>query len=145
MTLWQGKADQFEKVLSQEAGENPYVSFWFPSGPAIDRPWYASLGSHVWKISSRAGGAHTHSTIVPEDVPAESILALTGMQDTAGQIILLACAGQHIYKSMDGKTWSLILDLGDEHAVAFNLAPTYLADRSAYALLLGGAFCKLKV
>ncbi len=57
MTLWQGKVGRFEKVLSQAAGPagNPYVCFWFPAGPATDRPWFASLGSYVWKISSPRG------------------------------------------------------------------------------------------
>ena len=145
MTLWQGKAGRFEQVLSQEAGDNPYVSFWLPSGPATDRPWYASMGSHVWKISSRAGGAYSHSSPWEEDAPFESILSLTGMQDPAGQVILLACSGQHIYKSQDFKTWVAAQDFGSERAVALSLAPSYLADRSAYALLLGGAFCKLKL
>ena len=145
MSLWQGKAGRFEKVLSQETGDNPFVAFWFPAGPATDRPWYASMGSHVWRISSRAGGAYSHATLQPEGVSPEAIVALTGMQDSDGQMMLLACTGQHVYKSQDGKTWLAVHDFGSERALALSLAPSYLADRGAYALLLGGAFCKLKL
>jgi photosystem II stability/assembly factor-like uncharacterized protein len=147
MTLWQGKAGRFELVLSQEAGadRNPYVSFWFPAGPVINRPWFASMGSHVWKISSRAGGAYSHSSPTSEDAPPEAILALTGMQDPSGQVMILACTGQRVYKSQDARTWAPVQDFGSERAVALSLGSSYLADRSAYALLLGGAFCKLKL
>jgi hypothetical protein len=67
------------------------------------------------------------------------------MQDPAGQILLLACTGQHVYTSQDARSWISAHDFGSERAIAFSLAPSYLADRGAYALLLGGAFCKLKL
>ena len=145
MSLWQGKAGRFEKVLSQETGDNPFVAFWFPAGPATDRPWYASMGSHVWRISSRAGGAFSHSTLQPDGAGTEAIVALTGMQDSDGQMTLMACTAQHVYKSQDGRTWQAIHDFGSERALALSLAPSYQAERGAYALLLGGAFCKFKL
>jgi len=103
------------------------------------------MGSHVWRISSRAGGAYSHSTLLPDGAGTEAIVALTGMQDSAGQMMLLACTGQHVYRSQDGKSWLAVHDFGSERALALSLAPSYLADQGAYALLLGGAFCKLKL
>ncbi len=82
---------------------------------------------------------------MPDGAPPEAIVALTGMQDPVGQMILLACTGQHIYQSQDARSWVSAHDFGNDRAVAFSLAPSFLLDRGAYALLLGGAFCKLKL
>jgi hypothetical protein len=145
MTLWQGKLGRFEKVLSEPAGENPHVTFWFPSGPATDRPWYASLGNQVWKVSGRSGGTHSHSSVSSESAFSETILSLTGMQDPLDQILLFACTGQYIYKSQDARTWVRVHDFGDDRAVAIHLSSAFLVNRTVYALLLGGVFCRLKL
>jgi photosystem II stability/assembly factor-like uncharacterized protein len=145
MTLWQGKAGHFEKVFSEPADANPHVSFWFPYGPAIDRPWYVSLGSSIWKISSRSGGAHSRSSLPTEAGSGEMILTLTGTQDQTGQVLLFACTGQHLYQSLDNQSWTLVHDFGDERAVALTLSTAYTTDKTAFALLLGGSFCKIKL
>jgi photosystem II stability/assembly factor-like uncharacterized protein len=141
MTLWQGKAGHFEKVISEPAGDNPHVCFWFPSGAASDRPWYTSLGSQVWKISSRSGEVQTQPGPASDTI-SESILALEGTQDIEGQVTIFACTGPRIYRAKNTKSWTEIHDFGSERAIAFNLSPTYRSDHSAYALLLGGLLCR---
>jgi hypothetical protein len=143
-TLWQGKAGQFEKVLSEPADSNPHVSFWFPFGPAVDRPWYVSLGSSTWKISSRSG-EHSKSTLEPAGNNPEMILNLTGTQDSTGQVILYANTGQHIYRSVNNRAWSVVYDFGDERAVGLVLSSSFQKDKTAFALLLGGTFCKIQL
>ena len=144
MTLWQGKAGQFDKVISEPAGENPHVCFWFPSGAVSDRPWYTSLGSQVWKISSRSGGVQSQASLTSEATP-ESILSLSGTLSQDGQVILFACTGKHIYRALNAKSWTEVHDFGSERAIAFNLSSAYLSDHSAFALLLGGLLCKFEL
>ncbi len=143
LTLWQGKAGGFEKVFSEPAGDNPHVCFWLPTGAASERPWYASLGSQVWKISGRTGSAYTQINLELENAPTEPILALSGMQDPEGRVILFACTGQAVYRTENTKSWTAVHDFGDARAIAFILSPDYKKDQSAYTLLLGGMFCKL--
>ena len=138
VSIWQGKPGQFEKVLNQSVSGNPVVSLWIP-GPAADRPWYASLGNKVWKFSSRRGGSSVQSSIFSDTLQKENILALNGIRDQTGQI-LFACTGQHIYKSLDEKSWTMVHDFGNERAISLALSPSYLEDKTAYALLLGGSF-----
>ena len=144
LTLWQGKADHFEKILSEPVEANPHVAFWFPFGPAVDRPWFVSLGRTIWKISSRSGDFFRF------DLPAENgdsamILNLTGTQDASDQVILFANTGQSIYQFSNSRDWNKVFEFGDERAVSIALSPTFQTDRTAFALLLGGSFCKIQL
>jgi photosystem II stability/assembly factor-like uncharacterized protein len=144
ITLWQGKPGQFEKVVSEPAGENPHVCFWFPTGAAVNRPWFMSLGNQVWKISSRSGMVEAPASVGSGILP-EAILALKGTQDSEGQVILYACTGRRIYRSQDAKAWTPIYDFGNDRAIAFSLSTTFSSDQTAYALLLGGLLCSLEL
>lgn len=139
LDIWQGKSGQYEQVLSQPTSGNPIVSFWIPAEPTANRPWYASLGNKVWKFSTRKGSSSAEASICADEAGQEDIFSLTGSQDPAGQN-LFACTSQRLYKSTDAKTWTVVHDFSPEKALSFALSPAYLADKTAYALLLGGSF-----
>jgi hypothetical protein len=63
---------------------------------------------------------------------------LTGVHSETGQI-LLAGTGRHVFKLSDN-AWRNVYDFGSERAIALALSPTYLNDKTIYALLLGGSF-----
>jgi photosystem II stability/assembly factor-like uncharacterized protein len=147
LNVWQGAAGEFEKILSRPVvSENPAVSYWIPPQPIADRPWYVALGNQVWKFSSRRGGAAALlGSAVPSPLSAkidEAVLTLTGFQGLSGTI-LFANTGQRLYKSSDeAKSWTMVHDFGDERAVSIVLSPDYANDKTVYALLLGGVFCR---
>ncbi len=141
ISIWQGDSGHFQQVLQQPAGSLPFVSFWLPPASAADRPWYASLGSQVWKFSSRKAEISSASQLFPEPALAENIISLTGIQEGKGQV-LFACTGKHLYQSLDAKKWSAIQTFEQEPVVALHLSPNFMQNRTAYALLLGGAFCQ---
>jgi photosystem II stability/assembly factor-like uncharacterized protein len=141
LAIWQGKPGQLEKVISSPTTPNPVVSFWMPTEAAADRPWYASVGDKVWKFSARAGRPYTQSRLLVEMAQPVNILALLGFQDSVGQT-LFACTGQHVYRSMDEKTWKLAADFGNEQALGLVLSPSYAIQKTVYALLLGGSMVK---
>jgi hypothetical protein len=142
--VWQGLPGAFEKVHSQVVGENPVVSFWIPSEPAADRPWYAALGSQVLKFSSRKGRTATTIVVFGDGGAGENLLVLAGVQGPGDQV-LFAATGRNIYKSTDGINWTLAHDFGDDRAVAMSVSPNYLKDKTLYALLIGGTFARLIV
>jgi photosystem II stability/assembly factor-like uncharacterized protein len=138
LSIWQGEADQVEKVVNQPAGENPVVAFYIPAVVAPDRAWYAGCGNRVWKFRGRKGQPVVQSIVFPSTGPGESILSLTGVHSETGQI-LLAGTGRHVFKLSDN-AWRNVYDFGSERAIALALSPTYLNDKTIYALLLGGSF-----
>lgn len=135
ISIWQGKPEQFEKVLSVPAGKNPIVAFYLPAEPAPDRPWYAAVGNQVWKFSARRGRAPTAATVFEPDEGGDSLLALTG----AGGV-LLAATGRQVFESPGGSDWTLAYDFGHNRALALALSPSFAKDKRVYVLLLGGAF-----
>lgn len=143
VTIWQGRPGKFNRVLSQAVGAlhpaEPVVSFYIPLEPAPDRPWFASLGSQVWKLSLRRAGSGLQSTLLTGSEWQENIVALTGHQ-SSGALTLFACTGPRLYKSVDAQAWSLVHDFGHERAVALALSPAYPDNHIAYVLLLGGTF-----
>ncbi|MGE5224218.1 MAG: WD40/YVTN/BNR-like repeat-containing protein [Omnitrophica WOR_2 bacterium] len=141
VAIWQGKAGEFEQVLNQPANLNPVVSFWIPAEPAVNRPWYASLGNQVMKFSSRRGSRHTESSVFESGGQDRNIIGLTGVQTHKGAV-LFACTGQHLFQSADAKAWTLAHDFKEERAISIALSPEYLETNHVYALLLGGAFLK---
>ncbi len=137
LSIWQGKPEQFEKVLSVPVGQNPLVAFYLPSEAAPDRPWYAGVGNQVWKFSARRGRPPVASTVFETDERGESLLSLTGAQTAAGQV-LLAGTGQQVFKSVGGENWTVAYDFGRDRALSLALSPTYAKDKTVYVLLLGG-------
>lgn len=143
VSIWQGKPGDVAEVLSLPADVQPLVSFWVPPEPAADRPWFAGVGSVVWKFSSRRKGALAKSQLSSGELN-EKILAITGIQEPSGQT-LLACTGQRIYKSQSGEVWKQVCDFGSERAVSIALSPSFAQDKTIYTLLLGGTFCKVVI
>jgi hypothetical protein len=141
LSLWQGKGDQFEKVLSVPAGKNPLAAIYLPSEPAPDRPWYAGVGNSVWVFSGRKGRRPVASTVFEADERGDSLLSLTGAQTSASHV-LLASSGRQIHKSVDGQDWTVAYDCGHDRALALALSPNYAKDKTVYLLLLGGAFAQ---
>ena len=144
LSIWQGNPGQLEKVLSEPAGKNPIVSFFIPSERTPERPWYVSLGNRVWKLSSRKGRPVAHSNVFSQSKQSESILYLSGIYSQTSQT-LFACTGQHLFKSMDAKSWTMVYDFGNERAVSFFLSPSYPENKTLYVLLLGGSFCRVVI
>ena len=139
VSLWQGKPGEFEKVHSQAADNLGVASLWIPPNPAADRPWYAALGSQVWRFSSRKGRPGTSFTVFSGSAHNQIILALSGVETDQGRL-LFACTGRDLYRSSDEKTWRLVHDFGSQPAVAFSLSPAFSEDKLVYALLVGGDF-----
>jgi photosystem II stability/assembly factor-like uncharacterized protein len=139
-SLWQGKPGAMKKVLSQPVTGNPMVAFWNPPGPAADRPWFASLGNQVWKLSARSGEISARALVFPQ-AQRENILSLSGTHIPGG-LLLLACTGRRLYQSKDGQAWTQAHDFGNERAVSITISPSYASNKAVYALLLGGTLCK---
>ncbi len=139
LSVWQGKPEQFEKVLSVPVGKNPLVAFYLPSEAAPDRPWYAGVGNQVWKFSARKGRPPVAATVFEADHRGERLLSLTGAQTQSGPVLLAGTVRQ-VFKSADGESWTVAYDFGRDRALALALSPTYAKDKTVYALLLGGAF-----
>ena len=142
LTVWQGQPGQLQRVLSQPAGENAVVTFCVPANPAPERFWYASLGNQVWKFSTRASRPPSRPAVVSFEGRADNILSMAGLADPTNPV-LLASTGQHLFKSSDAKSWSLVYDFGSERAISLALSPSYPADKTVYALLLGGSVCQV--
>ena len=138
LSLWFGQPDSFLKLLSRTVGENPVVSVYVPPQPIGESEWYAACGNLVWKFDGRNNLQAAQSSVFPDRGPAESILALTGLQNNTGQVIL-ASTGEHVYKLSDGKAWRKVLSFDGERALALALGPAYPVDKLVHVLLLGGA------
>ena len=140
LSVWQGKGAQVEQVLSVPAGQNPLAAIYLPAEPAPDRPWYVGLANTVYKFSARRGRPPVPTTVFAAEPNGrgENLLALTGAQTSAGQV-LLASSGRQIFKSVDGHDWTLAYDCGHDRALALALSPNYAKDKLVYLLLLGGA------
>ncbi len=139
--IWQGKPGRIEKVMDVPGMGHQVVSFWSPVEAEVNRPWFASAGNKVWKFSSRMGSLFTESVVFQDISRQESIFSLAGVQTSQG-ITLFACTGQHIYKSLDEETWTLVHEAGDEPIIQLILAPSYPSNKKAFLLLLGGSFCQ---
>jgi len=144
LSLWQGTPGEFEKVLSRPAGRNPLVSFFVPSEPAPDRPWYAGFGNQVWKLSARRGKPAVAATVFSEEMPGETLVSLTGVHDPANPT-LIAGTSKRVFKSSDAKSWTLVYDFGNERAVSLALSPSYPKDKTVYVLLIGGKFGRVVI
>jgi photosystem II stability/assembly factor-like uncharacterized protein len=136
LSIWQGAPDQYTRVLVQPTGQNPVVSFWLPQPDDPAAPWYASLGSRVWRIA--AGAIVAESGIAAGASQREDILSLSGTRPQVGGT-LFACTRQHLYRSSDGQLWEQVADFSPETAIACALSPSQTAIKSAYVLFLGGA------
>lgn len=141
LSIWQGKPGKIEKVMDLPAVGNPVVSFWSPAEAAANRPWFASSGNKVWRFSSRMRTTFIESVVFKDPTLQESIFSLTGVQTQAGPM-LFACTGQHIYRSTDEETWTMVHESGGEPIIQLTLDPVYAANTAAYVLLLGGTFCQ---
>jgi photosystem II stability/assembly factor-like uncharacterized protein len=126
VTLWHGWDDHYTPVLSQPGGAHPVVSLCVPGGSAAS--WYTSLGRTVWRVQAS-------SVISSSQVDAEGAEPLLGLAFRDG--MLYAYSSRHLYQSRDGRTWQGVQDFGSQPAIAFDLTPQH-----AYAMLLGGAFCR---
>ena len=141
ISFWQGIPGELEEVLRMPAGENPVVSFWVPSEAMPDRPWYASLGSKVWKFSERRSGASIQSSLLPGEDLSESIVSLMGKQ-SGDSLTLFACTGRRLFSSRDdARTWTPVHDFHPHRVVRVSL----LNDERFYVLQLGGELLTLKI
>jgi hypothetical protein len=141
LNIWEGAPGRLEQILSRPAGADPLVGFWVPPQRSSGGSWYAGLDSQVWEFRRPAGEASVHASPIFEAEDGGRILALTGSQGRMG-IVLFACTGQTIYKSTEAKSWTAVHRFGDERAISLVLSSSYPRDPTAYALLLGGLFCR---
>ncbi len=141
LSIWEGQPDKFEQVLSRPVGVRPVVTFWVPPQGDSDGAWYAGLDNQVWVLRRPSGKAPAYSSLIFETEDGNRIMTLTGCRSRKG-LSLFACTGQTIYKSIGTKSWKPVHHFGDERAIALALSPSYSDDQTAYALLLGGAFCR---
>jgi photosystem II stability/assembly factor-like uncharacterized protein len=140
VSIWHGKPGQFVKVLSEPVGTRPVVTFWSPRDPK-EESWFVSLGNKVWKLGSRTGVIFSQSSIFTEDGQNENIISLAGIQCSMGTVLVVS-TGKYLYKSVDGNSWTIVRDFGNERAVSVALSPNYMLDKTGYALILGGSFYK---
>ena len=141
LSIWEGQSGNFRQVLSRPASANPVAAFWLPTHGRGEGSWYASLDHQVWEFQYPAGAASALPTLIFETAREDKILSLTGARGPTGQI-LLACTGETLFKSTETKAWTVAHHFGDERAIALALSPAYPSDSTAFALLLGGAFCQ---
>jgi photosystem II stability/assembly factor-like uncharacterized protein len=139
LSIWQGKPGKIEKVLDLPAAGSPVVSFWLPTEAAANRPWFASAGNKVWRFSSRQGNPFTESIVFTDPALQEVIFSLVGVQGEDG-LVLFACTGQHIYRSVEGGVWATVHESTAEPILQLSLDPEYAANSTAYIMLLGGKF-----
>lgn len=144
VTLWVGEAGRLEQILRRPASPAPIVRFWVHSHSERDAPWYASLDHQVWKVRPSPDGHGGAARLLFETADGGKVVALIGSQ-TQSRLALFACTGQTLYRSGGAGPWTAIHDFGDERAVALHLSPSYPEDPTAYALLLGGAFCRVNL
>jgi hypothetical protein len=152
VSFWQGLPGEIEEVIRLPAPANPVVSLWTPPSALPDRPWYASLGSQVWKFSARRSGgrrnevrinevhlsgARAHSSLLPETERGEPIVALEGFQDSE-RIEIYASSGPRLYRSSDdAQTWTPVFDFGRRRVVSLSrLSPG--SEARWMVLFLGG-------
>jgi hypothetical protein len=140
LSLWHGKTGALQKVLSRALGENAVVGLYLPPG---ERTWYAAAGNRVWRFSNRADHRPGESVVFP-DGTGESLQALTGFHDEAGQN-LLAVTSQRVYRLAEDKAWRPAADFGSERAITLALSANFAKDKTAYPLLLGGSLARLVI
>ncbi len=136
VSIWQGRAGQQVRLLSRSAGPNPVVCFWIP--PASDF-WYAGLSNTVWKITGQTAVANS---LPLAEGARDNIVALTGAVDGSG-CAMFACAGRRLWHTRNGSDWCVIGEPAPDPIIGIGLSPAFAVDRSAYALLLGGQFCRV--
>jgi photosystem II stability/assembly factor-like uncharacterized protein len=145
VNIWAGVPGRFTQLLSQPASPTPVAGFWAPPDGAGDTAWYASLDHQVWAFrGGRLMGAGEGAVLADLILDAEDgsrVLSLTGSHSESGSL-LFACTGQAIYRSTGTNSWITLHHFGDETAISLALSPTYAEDSTAYALLLGGSFCR---
>ncbi len=139
--IWEGQPGRFERILSRPASAEPIVVFWVPPHNTSGGSWYAGLDGQVWEFRRPVGEASVHASPIFAAEDGSKILTLTGSQGQTG-LILFACTGQTIYKSTAKESWTAVHHFGDERAISLVLSPSYPRDPAAYALLLGGSFCR---
>jgi photosystem II stability/assembly factor-like uncharacterized protein len=147
VSIWEGKPGQFVQILAQTASSNPVVNFCSLPPATSDSPWYASLDHQVWEFlcvstghSPLTGGEGLVSAnLIFETEDGSRVLSLTASQSRSP---LFACTSQVIYQSTGIRSWKAVHHFGDERAIALALSPTYPDDATAFALLLGGSFCR---
>ena len=141
LNIWEGQPGKYEQVLNRPAGTMPVVTFWVPPQSGSGEAWYVSLDHQIWVLRRSSGKTPAYSSLIFETEDKTRIMTLTGCQGRKG-LSLFACTGQTIYKSTGTRSWRPVHHFGDERAIALALSPSYLYDQTAYALLLGGAFCR---
>jgi photosystem II stability/assembly factor-like uncharacterized protein len=141
VSIWQGKQDQLEKIISLPYIDSPVISFWVPEKPVTDKLWFMSIGNKVWKFSSRTGVRYTQTYVFATTNQKQQVLCLAGAVHQNGYS-LFACTGKCLYKSNDAKTWNVAHDFLDERAISIALSPSYNDNKTVYALLLGGMLSK---
>ena len=140
ITFWQGIPGSLEEVFRVPGSGNPVVSTWIPPESLPDRPWYASLGSQVWKLSARHAGTRTHSSVIPASEPSETIISLAGKL-VGSKTTLYACTSRRLYASTDdARSWTPIHDFYPAQAIAL-----VQGNSGYYGLLRGGGLISFKL
>ncbi len=144
VTLWAGEPGRLEQLLRQPASPMPVVRLWGHAHDDWGAPWYASLDHQVWEVRPSSDGHGGAARPLFEVADGGKVVALLGSQTQSG-MAFFACTGQTLYQTSGADSWTAIHDFGDERAVALDLSPSYPDDPTAYALLLGGAFCQVNL
>jgi len=139
LSVWEGRPGGFRQLVSHPASVAPLAALWVLDRPGWGARWYASLDGQVWEFRE-AGGRSSGHPLPLGDQGESKVLGLAGGQGREGPA-LFACTGEAIYK-LTGRSWTAVHHFGPERAVALALSPSYSRDASAFALLLGGAFCR---
>ncbi len=138
ISIWQGTIDNLEITIRVPSLENPVVSIWQPPSAQPDRPWFASLGTQVWKLSARRAGVKTQTSLIPNGQSSEPIIGLSGIQN-GDRIHLFACTSRRLYSSKDGAvSWKPVHDFYPIQVIRMVLAP----DGTACFLMRGGRIYK---
>jgi photosystem II stability/assembly factor-like uncharacterized protein len=141
VAIWAGLPGEMKPLLERAARATPLVAFWDPPYNESGRTWYISLDHQVWELPRLPGESPASANLVFEVPDGSRIVSLTGSQTPNGPV-LFACTGQTIYKSLGAKSWTAVHYFGDQRAISLVLSPGYSDDHTAFALLLGGAFCR---
>ncbi|MCE7984281.1 MAG: hypothetical protein DYG89_24160 [Caldilinea sp. CFX5] len=136
VSIWQGQGGHWQRLLTQPASARPIASLWQPPADQPDQAWYASVDDQVWAI-----GGSADATLYFTTADGNKILHLVGSH-AGGDSPLFVCTAERIYQATGVDRWTVAHEFGDERMVALALASSTADKSTAYALLLGGAFCR---
>lgn len=135
--LWHGAPGEVTCVFDRPWPRPPLTCLW-----STPQTWFASVADTIWRVDVGREASTAQVGSSADLGERADVVALAGVE--GDPVELFACTSRRLLRSTGGG-WSQVHAFGEPPAIGLQLSPSFARDRTAYALLLGGASCRIRL